>query len=108
MRNQKDKATHWKGYHIVFTYSETYGKPSPSPLKDLCLYLDLVCSIPDVFVAHPVHPVYSQNSSQAMVDKCLDPYQCGLVYSQRFGSVQQHGLYICVKQAYFCGFSNYL
>ena len=36
-----------------------------------------------------------------MVDKCLDPYQRGLVYSPRFRSVQQHGLYICVKQAYF-------
>ncbi|KAI0222025.1 hypothetical protein LSAT2_026724 [Lamellibrachia satsuma] len=68
---------------------ETNGvaKPSPSPLKDLYLYSGLLCSIPEVFVAHPVHPVYSQNSSQAMDDKCLDPYQRGLVYSPCFSSV---------------------
>ena len=94
--------------YVCAWLSQGVAKPSPSPLKDLYLYLGLVCSIPEVFVAHPVHLVYSQNSSQAMVDKCLDPYQRGLVYSPRFRSVQQHGLYICVKQAYFCDFSNYL
>ena len=29
------------------------AKPSPSPLKDLYLYLGLVCSIPEIFVAPP-------------------------------------------------------
>ena len=86
--------------------SQGVAKPSPSPLKDLYLYLGLVCSISEVFVAHPVHLVDSQNSSQVMVDKYLDPYQRGLVYSPRLRSVQQHGLYICVKQGYFGGFSN--
>ena len=90
--------------YVCAWLSQGVAKPSPSPLKDLYLYLGLVCSIPEVFVAHPVHPVYSENSSQAMVDKCLDPYQRGLVYSPRFRSVQQHGLYICVKQAYFLWF----
>ena len=75
--------------------SQGVAKPSPSPLKDLYLYLGLVCSIPEVFVAHPVHPVYLQNYSQAMVDKCLNPYQRGLVYSSRFRSVQQHTLHMC-------------
>ena len=48
-----------------------------------CAWLSqgVACSIPEVFIAHPVHPVDSQNSSQVMVDKYMDPYQRGLVYS---------------------------
>ena len=69
--------------YVCAWLSQDVAKPSAYRLKDLYLYLGLVCSIPVVFVAHPVHPVYSQNSLQAMVDKCPYSYQRGLVYSPR-------------------------
>ena len=67
--------------------SQCVTKPSPSSLKNVYLYSNLVCSIPEVLVADFVHPQYSQYFPQARIYKSLDPFQCGLVHSQSFCSV---------------------
>ncbi len=39
--------------------SQCVAKPSPSSLKNVCVYLKLVGSLPEVLVAEVVHPLYS-------------------------------------------------
>ena len=39
--------------------SQCVAKPSPSSLKNVCVYLNLACPLPEVLVADFVHPLYS-------------------------------------------------
>ena len=39
--------------------SQCVAKPSPSSLKNVYLYLNLACPLPEVLVADFVHPLYS-------------------------------------------------
>ena len=64
--------------------SQCVAKPSPSSLKSVYLYSNLVCSIPEALLADFVHPQYSQYFLQALIYKSLDPFQCGLVHSPSF------------------------
>ena len=64
--------------------SQCVAKPSPSSLKSVYLYSNLVCSIPEVLIADFVHPRYSQYFPQALIYKSLDPFQCGFVHSPSF------------------------
>ena len=60
--------------------SQYVAKPSPSSFKNVCVYLNLVGSLPEILVADFVHPLYSQYFPQALIYKSLDPFQRGLVH----------------------------
>ena len=52
---------------VVWWLSQGVAKPSLSSLN-VYLYLDLICSLSEVLVANLVHPLYSQNFSQALIN----------------------------------------
>ena len=57
--------------------------------------------LPEVRVANFVHSLYSQNVQQALINNGLNHYQCTIVLSPCFCSIQQHRLDICVEQTDF-------
>ena len=67
--------------------SRCMAKPSPSFLKNVNLYLNLACPLPEFLVADFVHSLYSQYFPQALIYKSLDPFQRGLVHSPSFCSI---------------------
>ena len=74
---------------VVWWLSQGVAKPSLSSLN-VYLYLDLICSFSEVLVANLVHPLYSHNFSQALINKYPDPSQHGFVYLPSFCSLQQN------------------
>ncbi len=73
--------------NVTIGLSQYVAKQSHSYLKNLYLYSNLVCSLPEVLVADFVHPLYSQYFPQALIYKSLDPFRCGIVHSPSFCSV---------------------
>ena len=65
--------------NVTIGLSQGVAKLSPSCLKNVYLYLNLVCSLPEVLVADFVHPLDSQNFPQTLIYKSLDPFQSCLV-----------------------------
>ena len=72
---------HGLSRNVSIRLSQGVAKPSPSSLKNFYLYFNLVCSFPEVLVANFVHSLYSHNFPQALINKCLDHFQRGLVHA---------------------------
>ena len=53
--------------NVSIMLSQCVAKPSPSSRKNVYLYSNLVCSIPEILVAEFVHPQYSQYFPQAVI-----------------------------------------
>ena len=79
--------------------------PDPIPtlgrIQSPC-HFHLICSFPVIFLANFVHPLYSQYFPQALINKCLDPFQHWLVHSACFRSVNSNTGLIFVLNRRIC------